>query len=132
MPLETKIDPESGFRTHVVRGVLDLEEVKSALEEVYARPDFKPEADTLCDLRQADLGHSSRAIIKGVVDYVREHRGAPPGARTAIVAGRDLDYGIARMYEQLLEAGSPSDVMVFRTIDEAEAWLKPVAAEDDQ
>ena len=80
--------------------------------------------------RQADLGQSSRAAIKGVVDYVREHRGAPPGARTAIVAGRDLDYGLARMYEQLLEAGSPADVMVFRSMEEALAWLGRVPVED--
>ena len=124
MPIETRIDTETGLRTHVLIGRVSLEELKDALGEVYARPDFRPEGDTLCDLRQADLGQFSHAVVKDVVDYVAKHRGAPPGARTAVVVGRDLGFGLARMYEQMLVASADVRVMVFRDTEEAMAWLE--------
>ena len=124
MPITTSIDTETGLRTHVLIGTVPLEELKEALREVYGRSGFRPEADTLCDLRQADLGQFSRAVVKDVVDYVAKHRGAPPGARTAVVVGRDLSFGLARMYEQMLVASADVRVMVFRDTEEAMAWLK--------
>jgi len=113
-----------GLRTHVLVGRVTLEELEEALAEVYGRSDFRSEVDTLCDLRQADFGELSNAVIKGVADYVAKHRGARPGARTAIVVARDLGFGLARMYEQMLEASTDVSIMVFRTMDEAMTWLK--------
>ena len=132
MPLETRIDTETGLRTHVLIGTVPLEELKETLGEVYGRSGFRPEADTLCDLRQADLGQFSHAVVKGVVDYVAAHRGAPPGARTAIVGGRDLSFGLARMYEQMLVASTGARIMVFRDMEEAMAWLRGDAEEEEQ
>ena len=122
--METKIDAETGLRTHVLTGGVSQEEVEDALREVYSRPDFVPDADTLCDLREADLGQLSHTIIKSIASYVAKNRGAESGARTAIVVGRDLTFGLARMYEQMLEASSDVSVMVFRDMDEAMAWLE--------
>ena len=124
MPIETSIDAEKGLRTHVLIGRVSQEELEDALGEVYGRPDFLPDADTLCDLREADLGQFSRTVVKGVVDYVAKYRGAQPGARTAVVVGRDLDFGLARMYEQMLVASTDVRVMVFRDIEEARTWLR--------
>lgn len=124
VPIETNIDAETGLRTHVLIGEVSLEELEDALGEVYGRPDFLPDADTLCDLREADLGQFSRTVVKGVVDYVAKHRGAKPGARTAVVVGRDLDFGLARMYEQMLVASTDVEVVVFRDIEEARTWLR--------
>jgi hypothetical protein len=108
----------------VLTGRVSPEELADVLRDVYQLPNFRPEAEVLCDLRQADLGEFSRAAIKGVAQFVSGHRGAPPGARTAIVVGRDLGFGLARMYEQLVEAESSTDIMVFREMDEALAWLE--------
>jgi hypothetical protein len=40
------------------------------------------------------------------------------------VVSRDLDYGLARMYEQMLLASTEARTMVFRDIEEAKAWLR--------
>lgn len=129
MPIETKIDAETSLRTHVVTGAVQTDEYEAVLEETYRRPDYRPAAGVLWDVREADLKHISRHEIKRILDFVMQHRGAPPGVRTAIVVGRDLDYGLARMAEQFLEAESPSDVMVFRDTDEGMAWLGGVPVE---
>ena len=122
--METQIDAETGLRTHVLTGSVSQEELEDVLGEVYSRPDFLPDADTLCDLREADLGQLSHTVIKSIADYVAKNRGAQPRARTAIVVGRNLAFGLARMYGQMLEASSEASVMVFRDMDEAMAWLE--------
>jgi hypothetical protein len=123
MPIETTIDSDSGLRVHVGTGVVTPDELMGELRSAYERPDYRPDAGSLCDLRDAEPGSFTGAAVKQVVDMVLAHRGAPPGVKTAIVVGRDLVYGLARMFEQQLEAKSPADVMVFRDIDEARAWL---------
>lgn len=124
MPITTSIDSRTGFRMHVATGPLLPDELENALRDAYRRPDYRPEANSLCDVREAGGEAFAGAEIRRIVDAVLEHRGAPPGTRTAILVGRDLTYGLARMFEQQLEAESPSDVMVFRDMDEAMAWLE--------
>ena len=124
MPIETSIDSESGLRMHVATGTLTPDELENALRNAYDRSDYRPEANSLCDLREAHVEAFAGADVRRVVDTVLKHRGAPPGTRTAIVVGRDLSYGLARMFAQQLEAKSPSDVMVFRDMDEAMVWLR--------
>ena len=109
---------------HVATGPLTPDELENALRDAYRRPDYRPEANSLCDVREAGGEAFTGADVRRVVDTVLKHRGAPPGIRTAIVVGRDLSFGLARMFAQQLEAQSPSDVMVFRDMDEAMAWLE--------
>jgi hypothetical protein len=45
------------------------------------------------------------------------------GSRRAFVAARDLHYGLARMLQVFCELEG-SDVGVFHTTEEAEAWLR--------
>jgi hypothetical protein len=46
------------------------------------------------------------------------------------VADRDLDFGLARVYEHRVEVGSAADVAVFRTVEDALAWLGRVPVEE--
>ena len=124
MPIETSIDSQTGLRTHVATGELTPEELDRELRATYRRPDFRPEAPSLFDAREAQLDAFAGAEVRHVVETVLRFRGAPPGTRTAIVMAHDLGFGLARMFEQQLEAKEPSDVMVFRDVDEAMAWLK--------
>ena len=47
-------------------------------------------------------------------------------AKVAIVVDRDLDYGMTRMWQVLVESHTTSydSVKIFRNRDEAVAWLK--------
>ena len=129
MPIETSIDSATGLRTHVATGTLTPDELENALLGAYRRSDYRPEANSLCDLRGVDVEAFTGPEVRRIVDAVLKHRGAPPGIRTAIVVGRDLSYGLARMFAQQLEAESPSDVTVFSDMNEAMAWLKGDAEE---
>ncbi|MCK4512273.1 hypothetical protein KAW64_11070 [bacterium] len=124
MPIETSIDSRTGLRTHVATGTLTPDELEKALLDAYRRPDYRPDGHSLCDLREAGAVTFTGEEIRRVVATVLEHRGAPPGTRTAIVVARDLNFGLARMFAHQLEAKSRSDVTVFRDMDKAMAWLE--------
>jgi len=125
----TTIDSETGTRAHVVTGELTAEELLSALGSVYERPDYKPGACVLWDLRGAELHLFDAHDIRKIADFVAGSRNAPAGTCSALVVGRNLDFGLARMYEQMLVASTDVNVMVFRDIEEARAWLKANAEE---
>lgn len=123
MRVDTSVESESGYRSHVVSGAVSLAEIEHTLKEIYGRQDVSSDLGSLWDVRDADLSGLSGAEIRQIISYVVEHRGASPGVRTAILVGRDLDFGLARMAEQFLEAESHSGTMVFRDRDAAVTWV---------
>jgi hypothetical protein len=129
MAVATAIDSETGARTHVVTGELTPDELLQALESVYDRSDYRPGACVLWDLTGAQLHRFDKSDIRRIADYVSANRGAPKGTCSALVVSRDLDFGLARMYEQMLVAATDVRVMVFRDIEEARAWLRGEKAE---
>ncbi len=123
MAVTMKIDPITGLRMHKVTGRLQLEELRTALTDVYEAEDFDPDKDVVWDLRDADLTAFSTDDIKSVSGLVKQNWGTSSSSRAALVVSRDVDFGLARMYEQLLDNGSTGEVTVFRDYDEAIAWL---------
>ena len=57
--------------------------------------------------------------IVPLIGRLREEHGL---ARTAFIADSDVSFGMARMYATL-SADTDSGFMVYRTIDEGDAWL---------
>jgi hypothetical protein len=128
----TSIDEETGARTHTITGELTPDELLKALTEVYERPDYKPGACVLWDAREAEFHLFDKHDIRRIADFVAGHRNAPPGTCAALVVGGSLDFGLARMYEQMLVASTDVSVMVFRDIVEARAWLTRPSGEKEQ
>jgi hypothetical protein len=123
MAITTKIDSTTGARLHKVTGRLQLEELRNALKAVYEGEDFDPGKDVLWDLQDADLTAFSSADIKHISGLVKQHWGKSSSSRAALVVSRDVDFGLARMYEQLLDTGSTGVVRVFRDYEKAIDWL---------
>jgi len=90
---------------------------------LYEDPDWQPGFAEIADLREADMsGVSSKglaALAKMVEDYVKE---AATEFKTAVIVARDVNYGLARVYESY-SAQSPETVRVFRDPAEALSWV---------
>ena len=73
------------------------------------------------DARGAALVMSAEQMrrIVPLIGRLREEHGP---ARTAFIADSDVSFGMARMYATL-SADTDSGFMVYRTIDEGDAWL---------
>ena len=79
----------------------------------------------IIDARQAKakLSYSDVQEIREMLRTIaKEHRLGP----TAVVVGSDLDYGIMRMYQTIVE--EVATVMPFRDFDSAEHWLRSLNA----
>ncbi len=124
MAISTIIDSETELRTHVITGELTPEDLIATFEEAFSRDDFQVGSHALWDFRGATGKDLLAGNVRSLVDAVVKHRSGDEGTRIAVVVARNLDFGLARMYQQMLEASTEVKVMVFRDRDEAEIWAK--------
>jgi hypothetical protein len=116
--------PDSPFRRHRVEGKLDFDALVAELRDIYGDPSFRPDQDSLWDLRGARLATVSTPEVRRIVDLVLKHWGTEGAPRSALVVSTEADFGMARMYEMLIAAELGPSVGVFRDVEEAEAWLE--------
>jgi len=119
MAVSTHVDRKAKLRKHTVSGSLTLPVLQGILRDVYAHPDYDPTLNVLWDLRDAVVEFSSEDV-RQLTDAVGSYW---QGARAAIVATNEFAFGMARMYEMVMSEKSSGDVMVFRSLAEAEQWL---------
>jgi hypothetical protein len=122
MQITTQIDPDTGFRVHTVTGDLKLDDVRTALEDTYAHPDFRPEAGAVWDLVAA-TGDISTEEVRHLADFVGKLVGEGASGKVALVVAHDFEFGMARMYESILGGQSSKRFMVFRDMEEATRWV---------
>ena len=120
MPLKHHIDREAGLLIIVVEGELVFEELLSFLKAVY-EDDFFP-SGSLFDMRAATSSDASTSQMRSLVALIEQRRRNPGPSRWAIVVSRDVDFGLSRMFEVFADK-IPTDICVFRDIDEAKQWL---------
>lgn len=118
MPIRHEIDTERGVVITTVEGVVSEQDMRDQPAAMYAHPDFSEEYDRLVDLRGVERFEVSADAIHGLARRTR----AADGTRRALVVARDVGYGLARMY-QTLRANESEFNRVFRSLEEARAWL---------
>lgn len=116
------VDPETDVAMLVAVGRITPAELTAAAHDFYASD--PPKLLLLCDLSQADLGLFSADDITLLVKFTESRATSRRGGRTAIVAGRDLEFGLSRMYSILADLHThPLEIRPFRDKAEALAWL---------
>jgi hypothetical protein len=112
------IDPQRRLVVSEAAGIVTAEDFLEHGKRLAEDPAFDPAFDQILDLRNARQVEVPTAALKGMASL----RLFGPGSRRAIVAPRDLTFGLARMYESL-RADAPESMKTFRTIEEARVWL---------
>ena len=124
MKVSRQIDEASGLVTLTVNGKVTYEGIIKAYGEMLGDPRFRKGASNLWDFRNADgdtIAGEDIQSVAALVETTRKQRGE--GYKVAFVVARDVDYGIARMYDGY--AGRlPFEVMVFRSMDDALKWIR--------
>jgi hypothetical protein len=99
-------------------GVVTDADLRDHQRTVLADPEFDPRFDQIWDLQQVEDVDVSNEALRSLA----ESRSYSSESKRAIVAPRDVVYGMARMFEMLHEE-APETFRVFRTDREARAWL---------
>ena len=118
------LDSDARIRTAVYTGIVDDAELLQAYQGLLAEPDYDATVDDLVDLRQVERLEISREALGGVIAMYTPVDQMGVNTRLAIVAASDFTFGMSRMYELLRGDDVPEEVHVFRSHEEAVAWLK--------
>jgi hypothetical protein len=118
MAARYRIDVERGLICSAATGTLTDEDLREHQSTLRSDPDFRRTLDQVWDFRGVDRVDISNAAVR---DLARS-RSFDAGTKRAIGAPKDVAYGLARMF-QILHDDAPEDLQIFRSLEEAEAWL---------
>jgi len=116
-----QIEPESGIAIAKCSGVLRLSDAKEAVSALWKTPGWSSKA-AVWDFRDAQFDVSS-SDIREVAQFIIRLQPIPPPGRVAWVTPRDVDFGLARMFEVFRE-DPRTEFRVFRDYDAAVSWAR--------
>lgn len=122
MSIEIKYDQNRKILSISISGKSNFDEYTSALETITSSSDYPPNIRTLWDLRKADLSSANLNSIKEIV-WIRSRFKQRDYCKVALLAPTNLQYGISRMFQMLIENKLPHELAIFRDYDEGEQWL---------
>ncbi|HET6472896.1 MAG TPA: hypothetical protein VFG38_13705 [Pseudomonadales bacterium] len=122
MPIRMIIDKTTSLIRTTASGRVTGDDLVAYYHRLRSHPDFRSDLSEIFDLTdvtEADVGADDVRRLSSVTEEFTR-RGVT--VKVAIVAPRDLEFGLSRMYE-MLQSQSKNDVRVFRDRAEAEAWI---------
>ncbi|MCG7853750.1 MAG: hypothetical protein MIO92_14620 [Methanosarcinaceae archaeon] len=93
------------------------------MEAMLSHPEWKPGTPRCYDVSGLDSGSLTIDEMRRIASFAAIHKDQLGGGKIAMVASRDLEYGFSRMLSVLATQFGKSDLEVFRTREEALAWL---------
>ena len=124
MGYEVDIDVRRQRVESIWRGVVDEAMLFAYIDEVWRDPECRG-FDELIDFSAVSAVNLPNAAIAALADYSRQFDNPDYPARSALVAGDDLAYGLSRMFAST-RAADPDDrrdFQVFAKLDAARSWL---------
>ena len=119
--IETIVDSQNDLSVFTVNGELIADEIIERVEEFYTR---HPTKLVLWIMDDVDLSAITSESIERIIQTAKKHSGKRQEGKTAIVGSRDIDYGLARMYQAYTGFENlPYEYKIFKDVDDAKEWL---------
>ncbi|MFQ5536944.1 MAG: hypothetical protein ACE5GJ_05775 [Gemmatimonadota bacterium] len=122
MPLRYSIDPDQKLVKTVAEATLTDEDILAHKRALLSDPRYQPGMREISDVRGVTEFQVTPRGVSAFVGVDRHTAAVRGGARLAILADRDVVFGMARMYQEMT-GGEAGTVGVFRTLEEACVWL---------
>ena len=125
MPIEHKIREDLRLIISIHSGSIPDQVFLESYQELLFKEEIYLTYNHLLDLRNTDSSIRSTNALKIVVEKAQEMSKGKTYLKNkfAIVAKTDLSFGLSRMF-QGLSSPFPKEVLVFRDIKKALAWLE--------
>ena len=121
MPFSLRLEPESGLVIATCSGPLAVHDALMGVAVFWNSPEWRG-MPVVWDLRSAQLDIEG-AHVQEMARFVLQRQPKNPSPRVAFVTGRDVDYGLARMF-QVYRQHPATQVRVFRDYEEAVSWAR--------
>ncbi len=111
-------------------GTATVEAMDSCIQSLTSDPRFRAGSRVLIDHRQADWSQMTPRNVLAVVNLLSRAAARFGATHCAMVMGRAVDFGLARMQQHYAEADSELQIefRIFSTIDDARRWLSALPA----
>jgi Ca2+-binding EF-hand superfamily protein len=128
MSIKSKIDKTMNLTTHILKGKISADDLRSVLESFF---NDRPTENVLWDLREAKSdGKIISNDLEKIARFVKKNQSLSSHGKVALVASSDLAFGLSRTYEAFAQIeGISYSVRVFRSMEGAVKWLE-TAGED--
>ena len=116
-----EIDQTRNLIRETWTGPVGLNDYETAIAQLARHPDYREGMDSITDYRDAEIKLSYDAMRT----LASRSAATEKWGRVAIVVSRNVEYGLARMYEEMIEFhnGHIKEFRIFNSIEEAERWL---------
>jgi len=121
MTVSIQIEPQTGMAIATCSGVLRPSDAKEDATLLWKTPGWAGKS-VVCDFREAQFDISSSDTLN-VVQFIFSHQPATPPLKVAFVTHRDVDFGMARMFEAFRQ-DERTAFRVFRDYEEAVNWAR--------
>ncbi len=121
MAVSIEVEPETGVAIATCTGVLGPDDAREGVAALWRDPRWSGRC-AIWDFRGAKFDLSS-SDVREVALFVLERQPDTPPMRVAFVTGRDVDFGVARIFEAFRD-DPRTDFGVFRDYDEAFRWAR--------
>jgi hypothetical protein len=123
MAVSVQIESKTGIAIITCSGVLRLNDAQESAAALWRSPGWLGKA-AVWDFREAQFDLSS-SDVREIAQFILQNQPATPPSRMAFITGRDVDFGMARMFEVFRE--DPRTMFrVFRDYDKALFWAQSV------
>jgi hypothetical protein len=119
MPATYTIDRVNKVVLSAAFGTLTMEDAVGQINQLLADPAFNSSYGQLLDFRNVGSVNLTPSQIRQLAEYAL----FSPSAKRAFVSPTPLLEALARMYVAQREMAGDTGIGIFRTIEEARAWL---------
>jgi hypothetical protein len=119
MPAFYKIDKAHALVLSTAAGLFHLVSALAHEDQLLADPDFDPGYSQLLDLTHI----TGTEIDAESVRKMAERRVFWPCPRRAILINKNMEHSFVRMFHMLRENAGEHGIRIFRTLDDALAWI---------
>lgn len=101
----------------------DVEGIIAFLKDIISHPQWKPGNNILLDHRALSINAISVSGINEVSAYFKSIADKLGNGKIALVMSREVDFGIARAWENITTDDVDIKIYVFRELEKAISWL---------
>ena len=121
MIVSIQIEPETGMAIATCSGVLRLGDAQEGATALWKTPGWSGRS-VVWDFREA-LFNMSSLDTQNIAQFIFTHQPATPPSKVAFVTQRDLDFGMARVFD-VYRQDPRTTFQVFRDYEEAISWAR--------
>ena len=121
MTISIQIEPETGMAIATCSGILRLSDAQEGASALWKTPGWLGRS-AVWDFREAqfDVSYSD---TQEIAQFIVRNQPATPPLKMAFVTQRDVDFGMARVFEVFRQDPS-TEFRVFRDYEKAICWAR--------